>query len=127
MDLSADEWADRLTAEEFAVLRLEETEPPFSSPLDDFWEVGMYHCAACGNRAYSSEHKYDSGTGWPSFWRPVSDRAIGTKTEIAIILPVLEVHCARCGGHFGHIFKDGPEPTGQRHCLNGLALDFVAA
>jgi peptide-methionine (R)-S-oxide reductase len=127
VSLPPEVWADRLTPAEYAVLREEDTEPPYSSPLDALFEPGMYHCAGCANPVYSSEHKYDSGTGWPSFWQPVSPAAIGTKVDYKLILPRTEVHCARCGGHFGHIFDDGPSPTGKRHCLNGLALDFVPA
>ncbi|MEM7709355.1 MAG: peptide-methionine (R)-S-oxide reductase MsrB [Pseudomonadota bacterium] len=127
VDLDSDEWARRLTDAEFAVLRREETEEPFSSPLDALYEPGMYHCAGCGNRVYSSEHKFDSGTGWPSFWRAISPQAIGTRIDHPLIFPLTEVHCARCGGHFGHIFEDGPEPSGERHCLNGIALEFRAA
>ncbi|MEM7487855.1 MAG: peptide-methionine (R)-S-oxide reductase MsrB [Pseudomonadota bacterium] len=127
VDLGPEEWSRRLTDAQFAVLRREETEAPFSSPLDDFWEAGMYHCVGCGNRAYDSRHKFDSGTGWPSFWRAVSPQAIGTRVDHPLIYPLTEVHCARCGGHFGHIFDDGPEPTGERHCLNGVALEFREA
>jgi peptide-methionine (R)-S-oxide reductase len=125
--LTEAEWRDRLTPAEFAVLRQEDTEPAYSSPLDQFWEAGTYVCAGCANPLYSSETKYDSGTGWPSFWAPISPEAVGTKRDFKLIIPRTEVHCARCGGHQGHIFNDGPSPTGERHCINGVALDFVAA
>lgn len=127
VSLSRDAWQARLTAEEFAVLRLEETEPPFSSPLDKLWDAGTYVCAGCANPLYASEHKFDSGTGWPSFWQAIAPDAVGTRTDYKLLYPRTEVHCARCGGHQGHIFADGPAPTGQRHCINGVALDFVAA
>jgi peptide-methionine (R)-S-oxide reductase len=127
VDLSPEEWAARLTPAEFEILRDEATEPPYSSPLDALFEPGIYACAGCANPAYSSEHKYDSGTGWPSFWQAIAPDRIGTKADYKLVLPRTEVHCARCGGHFGHIFDDGPSPTGKRHCLNGLALDFLPA
>ncbi|PRY93711.1 peptide-methionine (R)-S-oxide reductase [Hasllibacter halocynthiae] len=127
LTLTEAEWRARLTPEEFAVLREEATEPPHSSPLDKLWEDGTYACAGCGNALYSSENKFDSGTGWPSFWQPIAPEAVGTRIDYKLIYPRTEVHCARCGGHQGHIFEDGPAPTGLRHCINGVALDFVAA
>jgi peptide-methionine (R)-S-oxide reductase len=127
VSLSPEEWRARLTPAQYAVLREEATEPAYSSPLDDFWEEGIYHCAGCDTALYSSEAKYDSGTGWPSFWEPISEDRIGTKIDYKLIYPRTEVHCATCGGHLGHIFEDGPAPTGLRHCLNGVALEFRAA
>ncbi|MEL7687161.1 peptide-methionine (R)-S-oxide reductase MsrB [Citromicrobium bathyomarinum] len=121
------EWRKRLTAAEFRVLREEGTERAYSSPLDKEKRAGTYACAGCGNAVYSSEHKYDSGTGWPSFWRPIKASAVGTSRDLKLGYPRKEVHCARCGGHLGHIFNDGPQPTGKRHCLNGVALDFRPA
>lgn len=121
------EWRKILSSDQFLVLRKEKTERAFSSPLDKETRAGTYHCAGCDLDAYSSEAKYDSGTGWPSFWKAIEPNRIGTKTDYYLIYPRTEVHCARCGGHFGHIFQDGPQPTGERHCLNGLALDFRAA
>ena len=121
------EWRKRLTAAEFRVLREEGTERAYSSPLDKEKRAGTYACAGCGNAVYSSEHKYDSGTGWPSFWRPIKSSAVGTSRDLKLGYPRTEVHCARCGGHLGHIFNDGPEPTGKRHGLNGVALDFRPA
>lgn len=121
------EWRKRLTKAEFYVLREEGTERAFSSPLDKEKRAGTFACAGCGNAVYSSKHKYDSGTGWPSFWQPIRSGAVGTSTDYKIGVPRTEVHCARCGGHLGHIFNDGPRPTGKRHCINGVALDFKPA
>ena len=108
------------------MLRQEATEPAFSSPLNDEHRSGIFACAGCEQELYSSETKFDSGTGWPSFWAPLDD-AVATKTDFKLVIPRTEVHCDRCGGHLGHIFDDGPEPTGKRHCLNGVALDFAPA
>ncbi|NDW02855.1 peptide-methionine (R)-S-oxide reductase MsrB [Jiella pacifica] len=118
------EWKKLLSPDQYAVLRQEATERPFSSPLNDNKKSGIYSCAGCDTAVYSSETKFDSGTGWPSFWAPISDEAVGTTTDYKLIYPRTEVHCATCGGHLGHIFNDGPKPTGKRHCLNGVALKF---
>lgn len=121
------EWRKRLTKAEFYVLREEGTERAFSSPLDKEKRAGTFACAGCGNAVYSSKHKYDSGTGWPSYWQSLPD-AIRTKEDRKLLFIVrTECHCRRCGSHLGHIFDDGPEPTGKRHCLNGVALTFQAA
>jgi len=117
-------WRRLLSRDEYAVLREEATERAGSSPLLHEKRAGLYHCRGCDLAVYSSEHKYDSGTGWPSFWRALPD-AIGTKEDNSFFATRTEVHCRRCGGHFGHIFDDGPPPTGERHCLNGLALSFT--
>jgi len=121
--LSEDQWRERLSRQAFEVLREEATERPFSSPLNDEKRDGMFHCAGCDLPVYSSETKFDSGTGWPSFWQSEAG-AIGTKEDRSLFSTRTEVHCRRCGGHFGHIFDDGPQPTGKRHCLNGVALSF---
>ncbi len=118
-----EEWKAILTPAQYRVLREEGTERPFSSPLDKNYADGIYHCAGCDNPLYSSETKYDSTTGWPSFWEPLEGK-IGTSTDYKLFYPRTEVHCARCGGHLGHVFKDGPKPTGERHCLNGVSLTF---
>ena len=120
------EWKKRLTAQQFAVLRQEATERPFSSPLNEEHGKGVFHCQGCNNAVYASRTKFDSGTGWPSFWEAIPG-GIQTKTDRLLMYARTEAHCADCGGHLGHIFDDGPKPTGTRHCINGVALKFAAA
>lgn len=117
------EWRALLTDVEFAVMREHATETAFSSPLDKETRTGIYHCKGCDLPLYSSAHKYDSGTGWPSFWQSLPD-AVGTEPDNTLFVTRTEVHCRRCGSHLGHIFEDGPQPTGKRHCLNGVSLTF---
>lgn len=119
------QWRELLELPRYRVLFEEDTEPPFSSPLDDEKRAGLFICAACYLPLFESRDKYDSGTGWPSFTQPIEGR-IGTKTDYKLIWPRKEYHCGRCGGHQGHLFKDGPRPRGERWCNNGLALAFVA-
>lgn len=121
-----EEWRELLTPQQFDVLRKEATERPGSSPLNGEKRVGIFHCAGCDLAVYDSKTKFESGTGWPSFYEALPD-AVGTREDNTFFMKRTEVHCRRCGGHFGHIFDDGPEPTGMRHCINGLALTFKAA
>lgn len=121
--LSKEEWRSRLTPEQFYILREEGTERAFTSPLNDEKRAGTFHCAGCDLALFDSKTKYDSGTGWPSFYDTLPG-SVETKTDFKLIYPRTEYHCARCGGHQGHVFKDGPRPTGLRYCNNGLALTF---
>ncbi len=120
------QWKERLDRAAYAVLRKEGTERPFTSPLNDEKRAGIFACAGCGLDLFSSDTKYDSRTGWPSFYDYIPN-TLGTKTDFKIVVPRTEYHCARCGGHQGHVFKDGPEPTGLRYCNNGVALTFKPA
>ena len=121
---SDSEWRAILSKPQYDVLRLRRTEPPGSSPLNEEKRKGTFVCAGCELAVFSSETKFDSRTGWPSFYRPLPN-AIGTSTDHLLLLPRTEVHCRRCGGHLGHVFEDGPPPTGLRYCMNGIALKFV--
>ena len=123
--LTPAQWKARLSPPAFNVLRQEGTERPFTSPLNDEHRAGTFLCGGCALPVYPSKTKFDSGTGWPSFWQSLPGR-VATKSDYSLGLPRTEVHCKRCGGHLGHIFDDGPKPTGKRHCLNGVALKFVA-
>jgi peptide-methionine (R)-S-oxide reductase len=117
------EWRKLLSPEAFAVLRQQGTEPPGSSPLDHEFSAGRYDCAGCALPLFSSATKFDSGTGWPSFYAPLP-KAISTDIDNSLFMERTEVHCSRCGGHLGHVFEDGPKPTGLRYCMNGVALTF---
>lgn len=117
------EWRKLLTPEQYAVLRQADTERPYSSPLNAEHRSGIFACAGCGLDLYSSRTKFDSHTGWPSFWAPLP-RAIATQKDWSLAMLRTEVHCSRCGGHLGHVFDDGPPPTGLRYCMNGVAMTF---
>ncbi|MCB2105902.1 MAG: peptide-methionine (R)-S-oxide reductase MsrB [Rhodobacteraceae bacterium] len=120
------EWRRLLSPAQYRVLREEDTERAFTSPLNDEHRDGTFHCAGCDLPLYASATKYDSGTGWPSFWKPL-DNAVATRADWGILGRRTEVHCRRCGGHLGHVFNDGPKPTGKRYCMNGLPLTFRPA
>lgn len=120
-----EEWKDLLNPAAYYVLREKGTERAFTGKYDGFKGDGTYICAGCGNHLYDSKDKFDSGTGWPSFTRPISELNIGTETDRSFFSVRTEVHCARCGGHLGHVFEDGPPPTGLRYCMNSVALDFL--
>lgn len=124
LELSDAEWQARLSEEEYYILRKEGTERPGTSVLNDEKRKGVYHCVGCEQPLFHSNMKFDSGTGWPSFFDYLPD-ALEFKTDFKIVIPRKEYHCSRCGGHHGHVFKDGPEPTGLRYCNNGLVLNFI--
>ena len=117
------EWRKRLTLQQYTVLRKDGTERPYSSPLNDEHRRGTFACAGCDNELFSSATKFDSGTGWPSFWAPL-EKAVGETRDVSFGMVRTAVHCARCGGHLGHVFDDGPKPTGLRYCMNGVAMTF---
>jgi len=121
---SEQEWRQTLTPEQFRVLRQHGTERAGTSPLDKNYSEGTYECAGCGQPLFTSQTKFNSGTGWPSFYQPI-DEAIATSVDRSLFMTRVEVHCSRCGGHLGHVFKDGPAPTGLRYCMNGVALNFT--
>jgi len=118
-----EEWRRLLTPAQFEVLRQQGTEAPESSQLDHEFSAGRYDCAGCAHKLFTSDTKFDSGTGWPSFFRPI-EHAVSTEQDSSLMMERTEVHCARCGGHLGHVFEDGPKPTGLRYCMNGVALNF---
>ena len=123
MKKTDEEWSRTLTPEQFQVLRKHGTERPGSSPLNNEKGQGVFKCAGCGQPLFASDTKFESGTGWPSFWKPL-DQAVETSTDRSLFTARTEVHCASCGGHLGHVFPDGPRPTGLRYCMNGVALEF---
>ena len=122
--LSDAQWRAKLGPAAYAVLRQADTERPGTSPLNSEHRAGIFSCKGCGQRLFSSRTKFESGTGWPSFWAPLPG-AVGTSTDSTLGMSRTEVHCARCGGHLGHVFDDGPKPTGKRYCMNGIAMTFA--
>lgn len=124
IDKTDAEWREELTAEQYRVLRQQGTERAFTGEYHDAKEEGVYRCAGCGAELFASEHKFDSGSGWPSFIRAAEEDAVETETDTGYGMVRTEVHCRRCGGHLGHVFPDGPPPTGRRFCINSVSLDF---
>ena len=118
------QWKAKLTPAQYDVLRQQGTEAPFTSPLLNEHRKGTFVCAGCAHPLFASETKFDSGTGWPSFWQPLNDKAVLTTTDGSLLMTRTEVHCENCGGHLGHVFDDGPKPTGLRYCMDGVAMEF---
>ena len=119
------EWRQQLTPEQYRVARQKGTEPPFTGPYNDFKEKGVFQCACCGSELFNSETKYDSGSGWPSFWAPAAEERVVTQVDTSHGMVRTEIRCSQCNAHLGHVFEDGPQPTGLRYCTNSASLTFV--
>ncbi len=119
-----EEWRQILTPEQFDVMRRHGTEPPFKNAYWDCKSTGIYRCACCGHELFDSDHKYDSGTGWPSFWLPIEEAHVENESDLSHEMDRTEVHCARCGAHLGHLFPDGPRPSGLRYCINSISIEL---
>jgi peptide-methionine (R)-S-oxide reductase len=119
------DWLDKLTPLQFYVARKKGTEPAFTGEYWDHHEAGVYHCVCCNNPIFTSDTKYDSGTGWPSFWQPIANENVSTEVDDSLAMRRVEIQCSHCGAHLGHVFEDGPEPTGLRYCTNSASLRFV--
>jgi len=124
---SEEEWRSLLTPEQYWIVRQKGTERPFTGALLHQHATGTYLCVACGEELFSSAHKYDSGSGWPSFWQPIEEKNVEYHQDVSLMMRRVEILCHRCGAHLGHVFEDGPKPTGLRYCVNSASLQFREA